>query len=254
MSRGRFQGKVAIVTGGSSGIGFATVRRLLEEGARVAVFDLKPPPMVFGDKKNVRFFDVDVAQKLSVDVAVAQLVDEWSTINVVVNCAGVAAIGKVVDNEEAEWARVWDINVLGTTRVIRATIEHLKVASPASVVNLGSAVALTGFPDRVLYTATKGAVVAMTRAMAADYLGDGVRFNAVCPGTTDTPWLKGLFDASDNPEEQRRKLNARQPHGRLVSPEEVADAILYLANPFAGSTNGVSLSIDGGIETLFQNK
>jgi NAD(P)-dependent dehydrogenase (short-subunit alcohol dehydrogenase family) len=254
MSLGRFQGQVAIVTGGSSGIGFATMTRLLEEGARVAVFDLTPLPSIVAKNNSVRFFEVDVTQKLSVGEAVAQVVSEWNTINVVVNCAGVAAIGTVVDNDEAEWSRVWDINVLGTARVIGATIHHLKLASPASVVNLGSAVAHTGFPNRVLYTATKGAVVAMTRAMASDYLADGVRFNSVCPGTTDTPWLTGLFDASDDPEEERRKLNARQPHGRLVSPDEIADAILYLANPLAGSTNGVSLSVDGGIESLFQSK
>ena len=250
----RFAGQVAIVTGGSSGIGFATVTRLLEEGAQVAVFDLTPMPEPLDGQKNVRYFAVDVTQKPSINEAVAQVVSMWSSINIVINCAGVGAIGKIGDNNEAEWTRVWNINVLGIALVIGATISHLKLAAPAVVVNLGSAVAHTGFPDRALYTATKGAVVAMTRAMAADYLTDGVRFNAVSPGTTDTPWLKALFDASDEPEEERRKLNARQPHGRLVRPDEVADAIVYLANPLAGSTNGVSLSVDGGIETLFQSR
>jgi len=254
MYSGRFEGQVAIVTGGSSGIGFATVTRLLAEGARVAVFDLTPLTSTSSGNGNVHYFAVDVTQKASIEKAVAQLVEMWGSINIVINCAGVGATGEVGANKEAEWTRVWNINVLGIALVIGATISHLKVATPAVVVNLGSAVAHTGFPDRVLYTATKGAVIAMTRAMASDYLGDGVRFNAVSPGTTDTPWLKGLFEASDNPEEERRKLNARQPHGRLVRAEEVADAILYLANPLAGSTNGVSLSVDGGIETLFQNK
>jgi len=254
MHSDRFEGQVAIVTGGSSGIGLATVTQLLGEGALVAVFDLTPLPATLDSQENVHYFAVDVTKKASVEEAVAQLVDMWRSINIVINCAGVGAIGKVGDNNEAEWTRVWNINVLGIALVIGSTISHLKLATPASVVNLGSAVAHTGFPDRVLYTATKGAVVSMTRAMASDYLGDDVRFNAVSPGTTDTPWLKGLFDASDNAEEERRKLNARQPHGRLVRADEVADAILYLASPLAGSTNGVSMSVDGGIETLFQNK
>ena len=254
MHSDRFEGQVAIVTGGSSGIGLATVTQLLGEGALVAVFDLTPLPATLDGQENVHYFAVDVTKKASVEEAVAQLVDMWRSINIVINCAGVGAIGKVGDNNEAEWTRVWNINVLGIALVIGSTISHLKLATPASVVNLGSAVAHTGFPDRVLYTATKGAVVSMTRAMAADYLGDDVRFNAVSPGTTDTPWLKDLFDASDNAEEERRKLNARQPHGRLVRADEVANAILYLASPLAGSTNGVSMSVDGGIETLFQNK
>ena len=250
----RFESQVAIVTGGSSGIGLATVTRLLGEGAQVAVFDLTPLPATLDGQKNVHYFAVNVTQRASIDEAVAQVVSMWSSINIVINCAGVGAIGKVGGNDEADWTRVWNINVLGIALVIRATIPYLKLAAPAVVVNLGSAVAHTGFPDRVLYTATKGAVVAMTRAMAADYLTDGVRFNAVSPGTTDTPWLNDLFDASDDPEEERRKLNARQPHGRLVHPDEVADAILYLANPLAGSTNGVYLSVDGGIEALVQSR
>jgi len=118
-------------------------------------------------------------------------------------------------------------------------------------VNVGSAVALTGFPNRSLYSASKGALVALTRALAADHLADGVRFNAVCPGTTETPWIQRLLDAAPDSVQERARLESRQPHGRLITAEEVADAIAYLASPRSQSTNGVSLSVDAGIEALY---
>ncbi len=251
---GNFSGKVAVVTGGASGIGRATALRLIREGASVAVFDRDDSAPIPDAGDALFSARVDVTDQAAIDAAVAQTLERWGHIDILVNGAGIGAAGTLLDNDDAEWQRVLDINVMGTVRVTRAVLPHLIAARPASVVNVGSAVAVTGFPNRALYSATKGAIVAMTRAMAADHLKDGVRFNSVCPGTTETPWIQRLLGAAADPEQERRNLEARQPHGRLVSAEEVADAIVYLANPLAGSTNGVTLSVDSGIQSVYTGK
>ncbi|GAA4343430.1 SDR family NAD(P)-dependent oxidoreductase [Microbacterium rhizosphaerae] len=241
-----WDGKVAIVTGGASGIGRATVERLARDGAQVAIFDRSVVEGV--DAVSVV---VDVTDPRSVERAVADVVARWGRIDIVVNSAGVGAAGRIVDNDDAEWTHVLDVNLMGAVRVIRAAIPHLIAARPSCVVNVVSAVALTGFPNRSLYSASKGALLALTRALAADHLADGVRFNAVCPGTTETPWIQRLLEAAPDAGVERSKLEARQPHGRLVTAEEVAAAVAYLAGPDAQSTNGVALSVDAGIEALY---
>lgn len=251
---GTFSGKVAVVTGGASGIGRATVERLLLEGANVAVFDRDELTPIDGAGDSVFGALVDVTDQAAIDAAVAQTLARWGHIDILVNGAGVGAAGTVLQNEDAEWQRVLDINVMGTVRVTRAVLPQLIAAGSGAIVNVGSAVAVTGFPNRALYSATKGAIVALTRAMAADHLKEGVRVNAVCPGTTETPWIQRLLAAAADPEQERRNLEARQPHGRLVSAEEVADAIVYLANPLAGSTTGVTLSVDSGIQSVYTGK
>ena len=243
-----FEGQIAIVTGGASGIGRATVERLLAEGARVAVFDREIEEYRSPSCLGVR---VDITDQDSIDRAVADVVATWGSITVLINCAGIGASGTVLDNDDAEWSRVFDVNVFGAVRMVRATLPHLIRSRPAAIVNVASAVALTGFPRRALYTATKGAVLSLTRALAVDHLADGVRVNAVCPGTTATPWIQRLLDESEDTVDERARLEARQPHGRLVTPDEVADAIVYLASPRSASTNGVTLSVDAGIQSLY---
>ena len=242
---------VAVVTGGASGIGSAVVKRLLQEGARVAVFDRQKVHPVPGSADTLFGLAVDITDQAAIAAAVSATVQRWGRVDVLVNSVGIGAVGTVLQNDDDEWYRVVDINVMGTVRVIREVLPHLIAARPSSVVTVASAVALTGFPNRALYSATKGALVSLTRAMASDHLKDGVRFNSVCPGTTETPWIRRLLDASEDPARERRHLEARQPHGRLVSADEVADAIVYLANPRAGSTTGVTLSVDSGIESLY---
>ena len=243
-----FAGVVAVVTGGSSGIWAAVVSALRERGARVAVLDLDPSDVTADDQTlPVR---CDVADDESVRAAVAQVVDEWGGIDVVVNNAGIGAQGTIADNDDAEWARVLDVNVVGMARVTRAALPHLRRSSRAAVVNTGSIAATAGLPQRALYSASKGAVHALTRAMAADHVREGIRVNAVSPGTADTPWIGRLLDKADDPQAERAALNARQPHGRLVSAEEVAGAVVYLASPASGSTTGVALAVDGGMQAL----
>ncbi|MGO1575631.1 SDR family NAD(P)-dependent oxidoreductase, partial [Agrococcus casei] len=150
----------------------------------------------------------------------------------------------------AEWARVFSINVTGISRVTSAALPLLRASDHAAVVNTSSIGATAGLPQRALYSASKGAVLSLTRAMAADHLREGIRVNAVSPGTADTPWVGRLLSAADDPAYERAQLEARQPHGRLVSADEVAHAVAYLASPRATSTTGVSLAVDGGMQEL----
>jgi NAD(P)-dependent dehydrogenase (short-subunit alcohol dehydrogenase family) len=191
-----------------------------------------------------------VSDDESVRAAVAAVVEKFGRIDIVVNNAGIGAQGDVAANDDDEWHRVWDINVVGMARVSRAALPHLRVSPAAAIVNLSSVVATAGVPQRVLYSATKGAVLAMTRAMAADHLSDGIRVNAVNPGTADTPWIDSLLAKTADPASERAILEARQPHGRLVNPDEIAHAVAYLASPRSGSTTGTSIAVDGGMQEL----
>jgi len=244
---GPFQGMVALVTGGASGIGLATARTLRQQGAQVASLDLNAGP---AGEDGVLALTADVSDTASVQAAVREATGRLGRLGVLVNNAGIGAQGTVEDNPEDEWRRVLEVNVLGIVRMSRACLPHLRRSPAAAIVNTCSIVATTGLPSRALYGASKGAVQSLTLAMAADHLGEGIRVNCVNPGTADTPWVQRLLDAADDPAAERAALQARQPHGRLVSAEEVATAIAYLASPLSGSTTGVALAVDGGMATL----
>ena len=235
----------AIVTGGASGIGLATAELLAERGYRVATLDLNtdvPAPLM-----GLR---CDVTDDASVRAAVAEAASAFGGLDVVVNNAGIGAQGTVEENDDAEWARVFDVNVQGMVRVSRAALPHLRESSHASIVNTCSIVATAGLPRRALYGATKGAVLSLTLSMAADHLPEGIRVNCVNPGTADTPWINRLLAATDDPAAERAALEARQPSGRMVTADEVAAAIAYLAGPEASATTGVALAVDGGMQGL----
>jgi NAD(P)-dependent dehydrogenase (short-subunit alcohol dehydrogenase family) len=241
-----FDGLVAIVTGGASGLGAAIAARLHELGASVCVFDVNP------DAAPAEHFAlaVDVSDDESVRAAVASVEQKFGRIDIVVNNAGIGAQGTVEENDSSEWHRLWDVNVVGMARVSSATLPSLRKSPSAAIVNIGSIGAVVGLPQRALYSATKGAVLALTRAMAVDHLREGIRVNAINPGTSDTPWVGRLLAAADDPAAERAALGARQPHGRLVSPDEIADAVAYLASPRSGSTTGIELAVDGGMQSL----
>ncbi|MEU8928949.1 SDR family oxidoreductase [Streptomyces sp. NPDC048409] len=243
---GAFDGLRALVTGGASGIGLATARLLASQGARVAILDLaQDSPDGFA--ACVR---ADVGDDTSVTSAVSSAVDTLGGLDVLVNNAGIGAQGAVADNSDDEWHRVWDINVVGLVRVTRAALPALRSSAHGAIVNVSSIAATAGLPQRALYSATKGAVLSLTRAMAADLLAEGIRVNTVCPGTADTPWVARLLERAPDPAAEYAALAARQPHGRLVSADEVAAAIAYLASAAAGSTTGTSLAVDGGMDGL----
>jgi NAD(P)-dependent dehydrogenase (short-subunit alcohol dehydrogenase family) len=256
---GDFQGLVAIVTGGGSGIGLATARLLAARGARVAVLDLDPAAAGNRLAEHEAAADgvepplplvADVTDDDSVGAAVAAAVDRLGGIDVLVNNAGVGATGTVEDNPYEEWRRVLDVNLLGVVRTTRAALPHLRRSASAAIVNTCSIAATAGLPNRALYSATKGALLSLTLAMAADHVREGIRVNCVAPGTVDTPWVRRLLERAPDAEAELAALRARQPTGRLVSAEEVAAAIAYLASPLAAATVGSVLAVDGGMHGL----
>ena len=182
--------------------------------------------------------------------AVSDAAGELGGIDALVNNAGIGAQGTVETNPIDEWRRVLDVNLLGMVRATRAALAHLRRSDRAAVVNMCSIAATAGLPERALYSASKGAVLSLTLAMAADHLHEGIRVNCVNPGTTDTPWIGRLLDKADDPAAERAALEARQPSGRLVAAEEVAAAVLYLLSPSAGATTGTALAVDGGMAGL----
>ena len=240
---GELNGLAAVVTGGGSGIGLATARLLARGGARVAVLDLEP---------GAEFVPVraDVTDDESVRRAVNAAADRLGGIDILVNNAGVGAVGTIADNPDEQWHRVFDVNVVGIVRVTRAALPYLRLSAHASIVNTCSIAATAGLPQRALYSATKGAVLSLTLAMAADHLPEEIRVNCVNPGTADTPWVGRLLDQADDPVAERAALERRQPMGRLVSADEVAAGIAYLASPLASAVTGTALAIDGGMAGL----
>ena len=241
-----FDGAVAIVTGGASGLGAATAALLAERGARVAVLDRDTA----GVPGQFLSLVCDVTDAAGVEAAVAAVADHFGAIDIVINNAGIGAAGDIAANSDDEWHRVLDVNVVGIARVTRAALPHLRQSSRAAVVNTCSIAGIAGLPNRALYSASKGAVAALTLAMAADHVREGIRVNAVTPGTADTPWVGRLLDAADDRDAAATALRARQPMGRLVTAEEVANAIAYLVSPNASSTTGTLLGVDGGMQGL----
>jgi NAD(P)-dependent dehydrogenase (short-subunit alcohol dehydrogenase family) len=241
-----FEGLVAVVTGGASGIGLATAELLASRGATVAVLDLKPDNL----PGELAGFRADVSSNDEVVAAINGVVERFGRIDIVVNNAGIGAQGDVSANDDDEWHRVLDINVVGMARVSRAALPHLRKSPSAAIINTCSIAAWAGLQARALYSASKGAVLSLTLAMATDHLADRIRVNCVCPGTADTPWIGRLLDTAPDPEAERAALAARQPMGRLVSADEVANAIVYLASPLSASTTGTALAVDGGMYGL----
>jgi NAD(P)-dependent dehydrogenase (short-subunit alcohol dehydrogenase family) len=240
-----FEGLTALVTGGASGIGLATAQLLTERGAQVVILDRDSTPV-----DGLQLVTADIGDDAAVRSAVAAAIDHLGGLDILINNAGIGAAGGIEDNSDDEWHRVLDINLVGLVRVTRTALGALRASKHGAIVNTSSIVATAGLPQRALYSASKGAVLSLSRAMAADLIADGIRVNAVTPGTADTPWIGRLLSAAPDPAAERAALEARQPHGRLVSPAEIAAAICYLASPLSGSTTGTVLAVDGGMQGL----
>jgi NAD(P)-dependent dehydrogenase (short-subunit alcohol dehydrogenase family) len=243
---GEYDGIVAAVTGGGAGIGRAIAEELTARGATVAALDLDPSDVPDG----VTGIVCDVTDRASVDAAIAAVVERLGRLDVLVNNAGISAVGTVEELSDEDWHRVLNVNVVGVARVSAAALPHLRRSAHPAIVNMCSIGALNGLPQRALYNASKGAVLALTFAMAADHVHDGIRVNCVSPGTVHTGFVDRMLADFPDPVAEKAALDARQATGRMVTPEEVAVAVAYLASPRSGSTTGSALDVDGGVTHL----
>lgn len=242
-----FQGLTAVVTGAGSGIGLAVSKKLKASGATVVGLDLN-----VGEFQGVgSWIKCDIGSDESVGLAFAEISKSIRVIDILINNAGIGAIGTVESSSTEEWNKVLNVNVVGTSRVSAAALPYLRKSSHAVIVNTCSVVANFGFPKRSIYSASKGALLALTLSMASDFVKENIRVNGVNPGTTDTPWVGQLLSQAENPSQERAALEARQPIGRLVTPDEVANAIIYLAHPEQKSTTGTILAVDSGLHSLY---
>lgn len=239
-------GRRVIVTGGAAGIGAAVVGRLLDAGNRVAVFDRDP----VGAPAEAGTYRVDVRDSAAIESAVATISREWGGIDGLVNNAGIGTRGSVMHATDDDWLTVLDTNVVGTARMSRAVIPFMASSSAPRIVNISSVSAVTGVQGRAVYSASKGAIQSLTRAMAADHVSAGILVNCVLPGTTETSWVRRLIDAGPDPAQAHRDFASRQPTGRMVTAADVAATVALLLDPACGSVTGESFVVDGGMSAL----
>jgi NAD(P)-dependent dehydrogenase (short-subunit alcohol dehydrogenase family) len=246
----RLRDKICIITGGASGIGKAACVMFAREGATVIVADksLKPAAEVASLAGNGAVaMEMDAADSKSVQRTTRQTVERFGRIDVLVNNAGYGIPGNVVQTDEDDWDRLMAVNVNGVFFGCKYAIPVMQRQGGGAIVNTASIVATVGIRDRAAYCASKGAVAALTRAMALDHVADNIRINAIAPGTIDSPYFQDMFAKSPRAAELRRELEARQAMNRLGKPEEIAAGMLFLASDEASFMTGSILTIDGGM-------
>jgi NAD(P)-dependent dehydrogenase (short-subunit alcohol dehydrogenase family) len=246
----RLQGKRAIVTGAGAGIGQAIAQRLVDEGARVVVADINAEAaeaVATGLGDNAIIHQVDVTRSGEMEALIRRAVEEWGGLDIMVNNAGIGVAATTPNTSEEDWDRVIDVCLKGTFLGMKFAIPAIRESGGGSVTNISSIAAMVGIPDRAAYSAAKGGVLALTKAAAIDHIAEAVRVNCIVPGTVDTPWVARITAGYEDPVAARAAMQARQPHGRLVSPDEIAAMAAYLSSEEAGSIVGAAMVVDGGM-------
>jgi NAD(P)-dependent dehydrogenase (short-subunit alcohol dehydrogenase family) len=254
MTLRRLEQRRAIVTGAGSGIGRAIAIRFAQEGARVLVADLnlKTAQETVAQLETPGLaLELNVTQANQVQAIIAQVIQEWGGLEVLVNNAGIAVAATVAETNVEDWDRVIDVNLKGTFLGMKYAIPAIRdtvrgTNTTGSVINISSAAAVVAITNRAAYCASKGGVLSLTRAAALEHVLEGVRVNAILPGTVDTPWVERITAGYDDPEAARAAMQARRPHGRLVTPAEIAAMAAYLASDEAASVVGAGMIVDGG--------
>jgi len=249
----KLQHKTAIITGAAAGIGAASAALFAKEGANVVAVDLNHQllPQVFAQIEKVGgqclSVAADVSRRNQVENVVHFAIEKFGRIDILFNNAGIVPTGMLETISEEEWDRAMAINVKSMYLFCHAVVPAMKAQGGGVIVNTASATVLRAVPDRACYTATKAAVVGLTKSMALDYVRDNIRVNCLCPGTIDTPSLTQRLAAFPDPAQARENFIARQPMGRFGTAEEIAQAALYLVSPAAEFVTGVAFAIDGGL-------
>lgn len=245
----RLKGKTALVTAAGQGIGRAAVLAMAAEGAQVWATDLNPQLLeAYAGVSGVRTAVLDVLDK----PAIGKLVAGLPALDVLFNCAGFVHNGTILQASDAEWEFAFNLNARAQFWMIQAVLprmlEKTAAGGTASIINMASVCgSARGLPNRFIYGASKAAVIGLTKSVAADYVGQGIRCNAICPGTVDTPSLQDRINAHDDPAQARKNFIARQPMGRLAQAHEIAPIVVYLASDESVFATGQAFAVDGGM-------
>jgi 2-keto-3-deoxy-L-fuconate dehydrogenase len=252
----RLDSKIALVTGAGSGIGKEIALLYAQQGAQVTVADIQEDAAaavvaeISGRSGLARARHLDVADEGQVRMAMQEMVEQYGRLDILVNNAGVSHVGNVLETSAEDWDRVMAVNARGVFLCSKYALAHMLRQNPAGgiLVNIASVAGMIAVDRRFPYGASKGAVISMTRSIAIDFANQGIRANAICPGTVHTPFVEGYLERNfaENKDEVRQQLHARQPVGRMGRPEEIAAAALYLASDEAAFITGSTLVIDGG--------
>lgn len=248
--------EIAIVTGAGSGIGAATAKKLASNNYKVIIgdLDLKSASNIAQeieqDGGSAVALELDVANMTSIDNFIDAILSKEKQIDVLVNNAGIGIAGTVETTSPQEWDKMFSVNVKGIYGMSRKVLPLMKKTHTGRIINVASVAGVVGLKDRAGYSATKGAIIALTRAMQADVIEDNIRINAVAPGTIETPWVYRITADKPNPEQTRQIMKARQPINRMGTPQEVADAIVFLASTNSSFVWGSILTVDGGLSAF----
>jgi len=249
----RLQGKTAIITGAAAGIGAASALLFAKEGANIVAVDidrelvLRLSEQIEKNGGKSLAAVADVSHKDQVESVLRATLAKFGRVDILFNNAGIVPTGKLEDLSEQEWDRAVAINLKSIYLLCHAVIPTMKSQGAGVILNTASATALRAVPDRACYTATKAAIIGLTKSLALDYVRDNIRVNCICPGTTETPSLTQRLGAFPDPAEARKNFIARQPMGRFGTAEEIAEAALYLVSPQAAFVTGVAFPVDGGL-------